>query len=103
AGNGTFAPHVDYPTPDRPWSIAAGDLNGDGDPDLAVAHEGTSSTTVSVVLNNGNGTFAPYVVYGVGLNPNFVAMGDLDGDGDRDLAVTNAAGSLSVLLNAGNG
>ena len=55
-GDGTFAA-VDYATGVEPrTSVAAGDLNGDGKPDLAVANLGNN--TVSVLLNNGNGTFA---------------------------------------------
>ena len=44
-----------------PSSVAAADLNGDGKPDLAVANY--SGNTVSVLLNNGNGTFAAKVDY----------------------------------------
>ena len=41
----------------HPRSLAASDLNGDGSQDLAVAN--TTSTTVSILLGNGDGTFAP--------------------------------------------
>ncbi len=40
-GNGTFAPKVDYPTDTGPAWVVVADLNGDGKPDLAVAHIGT--------------------------------------------------------------
>ncbi len=78
--------------------MAIGDLDGDHDADLAVAN--AFSQDVSVLLNNGDGTFAADVTYGAGLGPRSVAIGDLDGDLDLDLAVANEFGrNVSVLLN----
>ena len=57
-GMGTFAPKVDYPTGGGPYSVATGDFNGDGKPDLAVANENLYSNTVSVLLNTGVVPFA---------------------------------------------
>jgi hypothetical protein len=48
-GDGTFQSPLNYPAGPSPWSVAAGDFNGDGFPDLAVANNGPS--TVSVLLN----------------------------------------------------
>ena len=100
-GNGTFAGKVDYPAGRAvkagPLSIAAADLSDDGKPDLATAKYGNA--TVSVLVNNGNGTFAAGVDYGVGWGPRSLAAADLDGDGKPDLAVPNHDGaSVSVLL-----
>ncbi|HRI34563.1 MAG TPA: VCBS repeat-containing protein, partial [Saprospiraceae bacterium] len=78
-GNGTFANRVDVPTGNRPESVAAADLNGDGKSDLAVANFG--SGTLSVLLNNGDGSFAPKVDYPTGSVPQSVAAADLNGDG----------------------
>jgi hypothetical protein len=66
-GDGTFQTHVQYGVGDWPRSVTAGDLDGDGDLDLAVANE--YSDTVSVLLGNGDGTFRPHVQYGVGDTP----------------------------------
>ena len=58
--NGTAASWPPSPTPrgSAPRSVAAGDFNGDGKPDLAVANSGSAPVaTVSVLLNNGNGGF----------------------------------------------
>ena len=50
-----------------PTAIVAGDFNGDGRLDLAVANYGDD--TVSVLLGNGDGTFQPQVTYAVGIGP----------------------------------
>jgi hypothetical protein len=102
-GNGTFASQVTYSAGTDCRFIAAKDLDGDSDMDLATANYGAG--TVSVLRNNGNGTFAPHVTYGAGFDPYFVAAADLDGDGDSDLAVVGflSADSVAVLRNNGNG
>ena len=52
------------------------------------------------MLNDGDGTFAEDVTYGVGNSPCSVVIGDLDGDRDLDLAVANKfSDDLSVLMN----
>ena len=47
-----------------PYSVATGDFNGDGKPDLVTANAGSNS--VSVLLGNGDGTFQNAVNYAVG-------------------------------------
>ena len=97
-----FYPAVNYDTGDRPYSVAIGDLNGDGDPDLAVANRWNNN--VSVLLGNGDGSFQSALNYGAGSEPFTVAIGDLNGDGDPDLAVANVvSNNVSVLLGNGDG
>ena len=69
------------------YSVTAGDFNGDGYLDLAVANY--SSNTVSILLNNGNGTFTQSSTSGVGSDPHSITAGDFNGDGYLDLAVAN--------------
>jgi hypothetical protein len=77
-------------------------VNGDGKPDLAAANNG--SANVSVLLGNGDGTFGAAVNNGAGLNPLWIAMGDVNGDGRLDLAVANyGSANVSVLLGNGDG
>jgi hypothetical protein len=95
-----FYPSVEYPTVGTPYYVAIGDLNGDGALDLAVANQ--RPDYVSVLLNNGDGTFQAAVNYGVGDNATSLVIGDLDGDGDLDLAVATG-GYVSVLLGNGDG
>src|SRR5207247_1003460 len=86
-----------------PFSVAVGDVNGDGKPDLAVANY--NSNTVSVLLGNGNGTFQAAQNFATGATPRSAAVADLNGDGKPDLAVANYGSNtgitVSVLL--GNG
>jgi VCBS repeat protein/flagellar hook capping protein FlgD len=99
-GDGTFRPKTDFETGGNPSSVAVGDLNGDRQPDLAVANWG--SFTVSVLLAKGDGSFAPKADFGTGIEPRSVAIEDLNGDGWADLAVANgASNTISVLFNRG--
>ena len=88
------------PPASRAWAIAAGDFNGDGAPDLTVTN--TFSTTVSVLLNAGDGTFPATPNYRVGRNPESIVVADFNQDGRLDQAVANA-GSNTVSILRGNG
>jgi hypothetical protein len=100
-GDGRFRAGRDYEAGKYgPTSLAIGDLNGDGKPDLATA--GGGSNTVSVLLNRGDGGFRAKSDYATSDGSNWIAMGDVNGDGNLDLAA-NAAHSISVLLNRGDG
>lgn len=85
-------------------SIAVADLNGDGYRDLAAAVDGHGM--VKVALGDGDAEYGARKSYSLpdGGNPAGVTAADLDGDGDRDLAVTDDIQDAVVLLrNAGNG
>jgi len=56
-----------------------------------------------VAQARGEAAFDNAVLYGAGPIPEAVAIGDLDGDRDQDLAVVNRSGHLQVLFNNGNG
>jgi hypothetical protein len=103
-GDGTLLPAVNYAAGIQPESVAVGDFNGDGIPDLAVAHLGTypsySDSGVSILLGKGDGTFLPAVNYAAGSGPVSVAVGDFNCDGWPDLAVANViSNDVSILLN----
>jgi hypothetical protein len=107
-GDGSFGAKTDFGAGRNPLSVAIGDLNGDDIPDMAVANYSffNGSWWASVLLGNGDGTFAPtsHVQPGaVGLAA--IAIGDLNGDVKADLIVTNIFNPwlASVLLGNGDG
>lgn len=115
-GTGTFQPALGYATGGQDaMSVAVGDVNGDGKPDLVVTNECADNTcatgAVGVLLGNGDGTFQTAVSYGTGgVGALSVALGDVNADGYPDLAVANecadstcASGSVSVLLGSASG
>src|SRR5262249_17827009 len=86
-GGGTFAPKVASPAAGPAPNLALGDIDADGDVDLVLANANNTST-VSLLLNQGNGTFGPKTDYATGSAPS-VAIADLTGDGIGDLLVNN--------------
>src|SRR5439155_10788865 len=100
-GDGTFQPAVNYGVATYPYSVAVGDFNGDGKPDLAVA---TGTAKVSVLLGNGDGSFGSGVNYSAGSILQSVAVGDFNGDGKPNLALANTRfTTVPVLLGKGDG
>ncbi len=87
---------------DRASPSEPSDFNRDGHGDVCVVNIDTDS--VSILLGNGDGTFAPQQEIIVGDAPRGIAVLDVDGDGDTDIVNTNSAsGNLSLLLNNGDG
>jgi hypothetical protein len=102
-GDGTFQSMGRPGCGPSPSSIAAGDVNGDGKVDLVVTNFGSASVYASVLLGNGDGTFqAPASVAGIATKPVGLALGDFNGDGKLDLAVSDQA-SFGVFVFIGNG
>jgi hypothetical protein len=103
-GAGHFAPRIDYAAGIGPGGIAAGDFDNDTDGHLDLAVINGSTNTISVLLNNGDGTFAPPFQLNTDNHPSGIVTGDLTGNGHIDLAVANSGdGTLSVFLGDGLG
>jgi len=95
---------VVIPTGHHPGSIAVADLNHDGHPDIIVAN--TVDETVSVLLGDGKGHFAPAPgsPFKCGASPNDIAVADMNGDGNPDLIIANTGTPyITILLGDGKG
>jgi gliding motility-associated-like protein len=102
--NGSFAAKVDFATGSDPDDIAVGDIDGDGRPDIAVIN--IISGTVSIFRNTSSpgsitsGSLAARIDFATGSSPTGVAIGDIDGDGKQDIAISNyGSNSVSIFRN----
>jgi hypothetical protein len=108
-GNGSFQPAKVSAAGPYPWSLTAGDFNADGKIDLATANQDVtdaSENDVSILLGNGDGTFADAVALNVSNSYSWaIASGDLNADGKLDLVVTSddSLGTEYVSVVPGNG
>ncbi len=93
-----------YTVGNDPYSLNSADFNGDGRPDVATING--SSSDVSVFLRQAGGGFAQEAgsPVAVGSGPSGAAVGDYNGDGLPDLAVSSfVVGNVSVLLRQAGG
>jgi FG-GAP-like repeat/Abnormal spindle-like microcephaly-assoc'd, ASPM-SPD-2-Hydin len=106
-GDGTFQAPLFTANLGGPYYVAAGDFNGDGKQDLAVigfVPTNLNVAAVFVLLGNGDGTFTlKTTITGIS-SPQAVMLGDFNGDGKLDMAVTDrTTNSVSVFLGIGDG
>jgi FG-GAP-like repeat/Abnormal spindle-like microcephaly-assoc'd, ASPM-SPD-2-Hydin/Protein of unknown function (DUF1573) len=99
-GDGTFQAPSDNDSFVGPQYIAAGDFNNDGKLDIGVSGYFGGEMGVGVLLGNGDGTLQPSITYSITDQPNNVAVGDFNHDGNLDLAV---GGLVAVFLGNGDG
>ncbi|MFQ5767371.1 MAG: FG-GAP repeat domain-containing protein, partial [Acidobacteriota bacterium] len=107
--SGSFQPETRFEVGPNPFQVLSADLNGDGFPDLVTANHFVSNLTpahwVSLLVNNGDGSFQPEIK--VESIPSFnssAAAADIDADGFTDLvlAATYTPGHVEILMNNGN-
>lgn len=83
-GGADFAPVLEIPVAEGLGGLAAGDIDGDGDPDLVTSGD----AGLSLYLNDGRAGFTPGASIEVAVDSPHVQLADLDGDGDADLLST---------------
>ena len=83
-------------------SVAVGDLNGDGIPDIVTANR--IDDTVSVFLGTGDGTFLPPQTYAIGQRVWRVTLADVTNNGKLDILTANkGSNTVSILMGNGDG
>ncbi len=98
-GLGGFVPgpSVSLPPGSSPTGLVLADFDGDGDLDAATSN--SNANTVSILRNDGAGSFTLLFNIPVGSVPYLLATDDFNGDGDPDLVTSNnGSGDVSVIL-----
>ncbi len=95
---GTFSGAPPLSTGSKPAALAAADFNVDGKLDLAVANHGSS--TVSLLLGNGDGTFGTRLEISTGSGPAGIIAPDVNSDSRPDVVTADQnANAITVILN----
>jgi len=106
-GDGTFTAGPLITVTTAPVAIATGDFNGDGHLDLMVASAGSpligQPSKLSLLVNNGSGAFSVASTITLPSSADELVVGDFNGDGHPDVAVTEIGGTLLIALSDGSG
>jgi hypothetical protein len=105
-GAGDFSPAPTSPEPagSMPQTVAVGDFNADGRPDLVAADQGTSTLAILIGTGGGDFTAAATSPETVSSTPDGVVVGDFNADGKADLAATKPGfDNVEILLGSGDG
>ncbi|MBA3647749.1 MAG: T9SS type A sorting domain-containing protein [Chitinophagales bacterium] len=101
-GRAVFKKAVNYTVGSSPVGIAAADFDNDGDIDLAVANNKSATGTLSLLINQGSGVFAPAVTFPSGLTPYKITAAKINSDNLIDIVIGNEGEKMNILFNGGN-
>jgi hypothetical protein len=103
-GTFSFAPHVDFGAPGWVHDVRAGDIHGDGKPDICI--DGELSSYMAVFQNGrapenfDSSSLSNRVDFATGWNAWGISVGDLDGDGRADVVLANSYdNNISIYQN----
>lgn len=100
--SGRLKSKVDYATGTTPSSMVVGDFNKDHKIDIAVSN--SASSTISVFIGNGDGSFQSKVDYTTTAFPSYLITDDFNRDGQLDLvAVTSGTARINFFPGVGDG
>ncbi len=104
-GSGAFNSPSYYPIGGHAESLALADIDSDGLTDAATTYYNdlSSDSGVSVLLGNPDGSLRPKTDYLTESDLWSLAVGDVNGDGMKDLALAQLSGGVLILLNQGSG
>ena len=102
-GTISFAPKIDYPSNENPYSLAIIDCDLDGRPDIIVTDQYSNPGAISIFRNTssaGTLSFAPRINYDCGNSPRNLEVGDIDGDGKPEIITANQySQTISIFKN----
>jgi hypothetical protein len=102
--DGTLSAARYVSVPNTPSTLAVGDVDGDGAPDLVSVDwtSGSSATSVRILAGDGHGNFQPAVLQQTfpGIGAGSASLVDIDGDGKLDLVLTvvNTTGTAASIV-----
>ncbi|HEU0176203.1 MAG TPA: VCBS repeat-containing protein [Blastocatellia bacterium] len=109
-GDGTFLDPLNVAVSQSPVFMTADDFNGDQIPDLVIAHSNSQFGgvgSISILLGIGDGSFQAPASYALSGSPTMLSVGDFNGDGFRDVVVsqpsTSPSGVISEFFGNGDG
>ena len=98
-----FTAKTDFTAGNTPYTVTIGDINGDGKPDMATANSTTNNASVFLNTTTPGSltpTYSAKTDFTTANDPEYLAMGDFNGDGKLDLATANySSTNMSVLMN----
>src|SRR5262245_31572452 len=102
APGGTFGPRTDLTVAPLPLSVAIGDLDQNGNPDLVIGSRGGHG--IQVLRGLGGGAFGAPETFVSGSQPYEIALGDFNEDGVTDVALAdNDVRSMRILIGGKDG